>query len=63
MAVCSSFAHSSLYPFARAKESRVIKSRRLRQVRHVVHMGKMRNAFRILVRKPDGKRTFGINGG
>jgi hypothetical protein len=35
----------------------VIKSR-MRWAGHVVHMGKMRNAFKI-VGKPDGKRPLG----
>jgi hypothetical protein len=26
--------------------------------RHVVHMGEMRNAYKILVRKPEGKRPL-----
>jgi hypothetical protein len=25
---------------------------------HTVHMGQMRNAYNILVRKPQGKKTF-----
>jgi hypothetical protein len=35
---------------------RVIKSRRMRWVGHVAHMGKMRNSHRILVGKHEGKR-------
>jgi hypothetical protein len=31
---------------------RVIKSRRMRLVRRVAHIGEMRNAYKILVRKP-----------
>jgi hypothetical protein len=34
----------------------VIKSRRMRWVRHVVHMGEMRNVHKILVGMPEGKR-------
>jgi hypothetical protein len=26
---------------------------------HVVHMGEMRNAYKILVRRPEGKRSLG----
>jgi hypothetical protein len=33
-----------------------MKSRRMRWVRHVARMGVMRNAYRVLVRKPAGKR-------
>jgi hypothetical protein len=38
----------------------VIKSRRMRWAGHLVSMGEMRNAYRILVGKPEGeKRSFG----
>jgi len=39
---------------------RVIKSSRMRLVRHVARMGYMRNAYKILVGKPEGKRPLGI---
>jgi hypothetical protein len=35
----------------------MIKSRRMRWAGHVARMGKMRNAFKILVGKPEWKRT------
>jgi len=38
---------------------RVIKSRRMRRVRHVASMGKMRNTYKILVGRPEGKRSLG----
>jgi hypothetical protein len=38
---------------------RIIKSRRMRWVRHVARMGEKRNAYRILVGKPEGKRPLG----
>jgi hypothetical protein len=38
---------------------RVIKSRRLRWVGHVACMGEMRNAYRVLVEKPEGRRPLG----
>jgi hypothetical protein len=38
---------------------RIIKSRRVRRARHVAQMGAKRNAYRILVEKPDGKRPVG----
>jgi hypothetical protein len=38
---------------------RIIKSRRMRWVGHVVRMGAKRNAYRLLVGKPDGKRPLG----
>jgi hypothetical protein len=37
---------------------RMIKSRMMRWVGHVVCMGKMRNRYRILVGKPEGKRLL-----
>jgi hypothetical protein len=36
-----------------------MKSRKMRRVRHVTRMGKMRNAYNILVRKHGGKRPLG----
>jgi hypothetical protein len=38
---------------------RIIKSRRMRWVRHVARMGEKRNAYRLLVGKPEGKRPLG----
>jgi hypothetical protein len=35
---------------------RIIKSRRMRWAGHVARMGKKRNAYRILVRKTEGKK-------
>jgi len=35
--------------------NRVIKSRRMRWAGHVVRKGKMRNVYKILVGKPEGK--------
>jgi hypothetical protein len=37
----------------------MIKSRRMRWARHVARIGAMRNAYRILVGKPEGKRPLG----
>jgi hypothetical protein len=37
---------------------RQIKSRRMRWVGHVAHMGEGRNLYRVLVGKPKGKKTF-----
>jgi len=37
---------------------RVIKSRRVRWVGNVACIGKTRNAYKALVRKPDGKRPL-----
>jgi hypothetical protein len=38
---------------------RMIKSRRMRWAGHVAWIGEKRNAYRILVRKPEGKRPLG----
>jgi hypothetical protein len=38
---------------------RVIKSRRMRRTGPVPRMGETRNAYRILVGKPEGKRLLG----
>jgi hypothetical protein len=38
---------------------RMIKSRRIRWVGHVACLGKIRSAYKILVGKPEGKRTLG----
>jgi hypothetical protein len=38
---------------------RMIKSRRMRLAGHVARMGENRNAYRILVGKPGGKRPLG----
>jgi hypothetical protein len=37
---------------------RMIKSRNMRWVGHVARMGEKRNAYRILIAKPDGKRPL-----
>jgi hypothetical protein len=38
---------------------RVIKSRRMRWVDHVARMGEGRGAYRVLVGRPEGKRSLG----
>jgi hypothetical protein len=38
---------------------RIIKSRRMRWAGHVARMGERRNAYRLLVGKPKGKRSLG----
>jgi hypothetical protein len=38
---------------------RVIKSRKMRLMEHVARIGEMRNAYKILVGKPGGKRQRG----
>jgi hypothetical protein len=41
---------------------RVIKSRRISWAGHIVRMGERRGAYRVLVRKSDGKRPLGRPG-
>jgi hypothetical protein len=36
-----------------------LKSRRLRRAWHIESMGHMRNAYKVLVRKPEWKRPLG----
>jgi hypothetical protein len=38
---------------------RVIKSRRMRWAGHVARMGERKGAYRILIGRPEGKRTLG----
>jgi len=38
---------------------RVVKSRRMRWAGHVAHKGQGRRVYRVLVRKPEGKRPLG----
>jgi hypothetical protein len=38
---------------------RIIKSSRMRWTGHVARLGEKRNAYRILVGKPEGKRSLG----
>jgi hypothetical protein len=38
---------------------RIVKSRRMRWAVHVERMGEKRNAYRLLVGKPEGKRPLG----
>jgi hypothetical protein len=38
---------------------RIMKSRRMRWEGHVAQMGEKRNAYRLLVGKPEGKRPLG----
>jgi hypothetical protein len=37
----------------------VIKPRTMKWAGHVVHMGEMRGAYRVLLGKPEGKRPLG----
>jgi hypothetical protein len=46
-------------PYSSLNIVRVIKSRRMRQVGHVAHMGEGRSIYRVLVGRPEGKRPLG----
>jgi hypothetical protein len=46
-------------PCALYTNIRVIRSRRPRWVGHVARMGERRDAYRVLVRKPEGRRPLG----
>jgi len=48
--------HLKLY--ASPNIMRVIKSRRMRMTGHAAHWGEMGSAYKILVRKPEGKRSL-----
>jgi hypothetical protein len=45
--------------YASTNVIRVIKSRKMRWAGHVAPMGEMRNAYKILIVKPEGKRPLG----
>jgi hypothetical protein len=38
---------------------RIMKSRRMKWAGHIARMGEKRNAYRLLMRKPEGKRPIG----
>jgi hypothetical protein len=46
--------------FSLSNTIRIIKSRRVKWAGHVARMGAKRNAYSILVGKPEGKRSLGI---
>jgi hypothetical protein len=46
-------------PYCSPSIVRVIKSRRIRWVGHVACMGERRGVYRVLMRKPEGKRPLG----
>jgi hypothetical protein len=52
--------YEELYNFTSSPDiTRMIKSRRMRWAGHVARMGETRDACRILVGKPEGKRPLG----
>jgi hypothetical protein len=47
------------YQGALSFEIRIFKSRRMRWAWHTARIGEKRNAYRLLVGKPEGKRLLG----
>jgi hypothetical protein len=47
------------YLFSSPSIFRIIKSKRMRWAGHVARMGEKRSMYRLLVRKPEGKRPLG----
>jgi len=47
------------YLYSSPNTVRVIKSRRMRLLGHLAHMGKRRGVYRVLLGKPEGKRPRG----
>ena len=48
-----------IYVYSSPNIVRVIKSRRMRWAGHVARMGEERGLYRVLVGKPEGKRSLG----
>jgi hypothetical protein len=53
------FHNKELHNLYSSPNIRVITSRRMKWVWNIACMGEMRNTYRILVRKPEGKRPLG----
>jgi hypothetical protein len=51
--------HNELHSPYSSQNVRVIKSRRMRWAGHVERMGEGRSVYRVLVERPDGKRSLG----
>jgi hypothetical protein len=51
--------YQSWFLYSSPSISRMMKSRRMRWTGHVARMGEKRNAYRILVGKPEGKKPLG----
>ena len=45
--------------YSSSNNVRVIKSRRMRWAGHVARMGEVKGVYRVLIRKPEGKRPLG----
>jgi hypothetical protein len=51
--------HLNSFVILGMKSIRIIKSRRMKLAGHVARRGEKRNAYRLLVGKPEGKRPLG----
>jgi hypothetical protein len=49
----------NIFTTVRTQNLRKIKSKRMRQAGHAAHTGEMRNLYKVLVGKPEGKRPLG----
>lgn len=56
---CKSHLHEDLYDLYWPSVIRLIRSRMLRKIRHVISSGEWRSKYKFLVRKPEGKPPFG----
>jgi len=56
---CRKLHNEELHNMYPSPVIRVIKSRRMRWVRHVACTGMLKNSYKILIGKPDGKMQFG----
>jgi hypothetical protein len=56
---CDDKLYHLLFPILAASIITIIKSRRMRWAGHVARMGETRNAYSILVGKPEGKSPLG----
>jgi len=51
--------HNEVFNLCSSLNIRVIKSRRMKWTGHVPYLGKMKNVYTVLVRRPQGKRPLG----
>jgi hypothetical protein len=53
------YSRTNVVFYFRSPQIRMMKSRRMRWAGHIARMGEKRNAYRILVGTPEGKRPLG----
>jgi len=54
--------NEELHNLNASPDIRIIKSKRMRLMRHVARMGEMRNVYNVLLGNPEGKRPLGRPG-